>query len=155
MPYNLDPITREETFMAAGAGREVETPTPVTRKEMFLKDIADNAGGGGSGTSNYNDLSNKPSINNTTLSGNKTSSELGLQSETLGSWTAGTATTHSTPAGTDTVLQALQKIDNNQRLDETNISSLTDHIKFDSTSKTYYLQQTQPSNPQDGDIWIG
>ena len=77
------------------------------------------------------------------------------QNEVLGSWTAGTATSHSTPAGTDTVLQALQKIDNNQRLDESNISSLQDHIKFDSSSKTYYLQQTQPASPAEGDIWIG
>ena len=50
------------------------------------------------------------------------------QNEVLGSWTAGTATSHSTPAGTDTVLQALQKIDNNQRLDESNISSLQQTI---------------------------
>ena len=77
------------------------------------------------------------------------------QDKVLGSWTAGTATTHQTPAGTDTVLQALQKIDNNQRNDETNISSVTDHIKFDSSSKTYYFQQTQPSSPAEGDIWIG
>ena len=35
--------------------------------------------GGGSGTTNYNDLSNKPSINNVSLSGNKTSSDLGIQ----------------------------------------------------------------------------
>lgn len=35
-------------------------------------------GGGGGGTSNYNDLSNKPSINNVTLSGNKSASDLGL-----------------------------------------------------------------------------
>jgi len=33
------------------------------------------------GTSNYNDLINKPSINNVTLSGNKTGSQLGLISE--------------------------------------------------------------------------
>ena len=47
--------------------------------------------------------------------------------------------------------EKVQQIETNK----TNISSVTDHIKFDSTSKTYYLQQTQPSNPQDGDIWIG
>lgn len=35
-------------------------------------------GGGGGGTSNYNDLSNKPQINGTTLTGNKTASQLGL-----------------------------------------------------------------------------
>lgn len=35
-------------------------------------------GGGGGGTDNYNDLSNKPKINNVTLSGNKSASDLGL-----------------------------------------------------------------------------
>lgn len=37
-------------------------------------------GGGGGGTTDYSALTNKPSINNTTLSGNKTSADLGLQS---------------------------------------------------------------------------
>lgn len=35
-------------------------------------------GGGGGGSSSYSDLSNKPKINNVTLSGNKTSADLGL-----------------------------------------------------------------------------
>ena len=35
-------------------------------------------GGGGGGTSNYNDLSNKPSINGVTLTGNKTSEDLNI-----------------------------------------------------------------------------
>ena len=35
--------------------------------------------GGGSGTGDYDDLENKPSINNVELSGNKTASDLGLQ----------------------------------------------------------------------------
>ena len=38
-------------------------------------------GGGGSssgGTSDYNELTNKPKINNVTLSGNKTTADLGL-----------------------------------------------------------------------------
>ena len=35
-------------------------------------------GGGGGGTSDYTDLSNKPKINSNTLSGNKTGSQLGL-----------------------------------------------------------------------------
>ena len=34
------------------------------------------AGGGGGGTSNYNDLTNKPQVNSVTLSGDKTSSDL-------------------------------------------------------------------------------
>lgn len=41
----------------------------------------DISGGGGGGTSDYTDLSNKPKINNVTLSGNKTSSDLGVASE--------------------------------------------------------------------------
>lgn len=35
-------------------------------------------GGGGGGTTNYNDLSNKPKINNVELNGNKTLSDLGI-----------------------------------------------------------------------------
>ena len=35
--------------------------------------------GGGGGSTNYNDLSNKPSINNVTLSGNKSLNDLGIQ----------------------------------------------------------------------------
>ena len=38
----------------------------------------DKSGSGGGGTTNYNDLSNKPKINNIELSGNKTSEDLGL-----------------------------------------------------------------------------
>lgn len=39
-------------------------------------------GGGGGGSSDYADLTNKPKINNVELSGNKSSSDLGLASET-------------------------------------------------------------------------
>lgn len=35
-------------------------------------------GGGGGGTTNYSELSNKPSINGVTLDGNKTSEDLGI-----------------------------------------------------------------------------
>ena len=48
--------------------------TPLRTKQAILA----NKSGGGSGTSNYNDLENKPKINNVTLEGNKTSSELGI-----------------------------------------------------------------------------
>lgn len=39
-------------------------------------------GGGGGGSTDYTDLSNKPKINNVELSGNKSSSDLGLASDT-------------------------------------------------------------------------
>ena len=38
-------------------------------------------GGGGEGTSNYNDLQNKPTLNGVTIEGNKTSEDYGIGSE--------------------------------------------------------------------------
>lgn len=40
------PVTREELFLAKLAGENVETPTPITRKEMFLEAAAQGGGGG-------------------------------------------------------------------------------------------------------------
>lgn len=48
---------------------------PQSRIEKLILE----GGGGGGGTSDYNQLNHKPSINGETLSGNKTSSDLGLQ----------------------------------------------------------------------------
>ena len=44
----VKPITREEKFLAKAGGQNVETPEPITRKEMFLDAVAKNDGGGGS-----------------------------------------------------------------------------------------------------------
>lgn len=44
----LEPITREEKYLAKAAGRSVEVPEPITRKEMFLDAVA-KSGGGSSG----------------------------------------------------------------------------------------------------------
>lgn len=41
-----------------------------------------NSGGGSGGTTNYNDLTNKPSINGVVLEGNKTSADYNIQSQT-------------------------------------------------------------------------
>jgi len=46
--------------------------------EVLLALIKKNSGGGGGGTDDYNDLKNQPKINNNTLVGNKTASDLGL-----------------------------------------------------------------------------
>lgn len=45
------------------------------------------AGGGGGGSSDYNDLSNKPQINGNTLSGNKTTAQLGINIPSAGTGT--------------------------------------------------------------------
>ena len=44
----MNPITRKEMFLAAAGGQNVETPTPITREEVFLDAIAKGGGGGGS-----------------------------------------------------------------------------------------------------------
>jgi hypothetical protein len=46
-------------------------------KAYFIPDAQGSEGGGG--TTDYNDLDNKPSINNVALSGNKSLSDLGIQ----------------------------------------------------------------------------
>lgn len=43
----MNPITRKEMFLASAGGQNVETPTPVTREEVFLDAIAKGGGGGG------------------------------------------------------------------------------------------------------------
>ena len=80
-----EPITRKEIYLKAiaengGGGGGGSVPEPVTREEIFLKAIADNGGGGG-GTTDYEQLTNLPKVNGVELSGDKSSSQLGLQSE--------------------------------------------------------------------------
>ena len=41
----MEAITRKEKFLAKAAGQDIETPTPITREEIFLSKIG--AGGGG------------------------------------------------------------------------------------------------------------
>ena len=139
-----EPLTREEQYLSAIAGVTAATDIPekpLTRVEKYLNKIVENGGGGGGGgTSNYNALENKPQINSHELSGDKSSSDLGLQD-----------------ALTETQLAAVNSGITSSGLTqiETNISSIQSHIVFSANSKTYYLQPEQPSNPQDGDIWIG
>ena len=79
-----EPQTRHEQFLAHAAGMDIPTPpTPITREEQYLDAICkeiDEGGGGGGGTTNYNNLSNKPQINNVTLQGNATLEALGVAS---------------------------------------------------------------------------
>ena len=55
-----------------------------------LKEVIEQGGGGG-GTTNYNGLSNKPQINNVTLQGNKTLTDLGINIPTIDSAISGTS----------------------------------------------------------------
>ena len=56
---------------------------------------------------------------------------------------------------TDTLNEAIGKLEKSVSDNETNISSLQGHFTFSANSGHYYLQPEQPQNPSDGDIWIG
>lgn len=54
----IEPVTREEMYLAKAAGQNVKTPEPITRKEMFLDAVARNGGSGG--VTSWNNLTDKP-----------------------------------------------------------------------------------------------
>ena len=64
---------------AVVAGKLTVGAAPVNAMDVATKQYVDQQGGGG-GTSDYTALSNKPQINGTTLTGNKTAANLGLAS---------------------------------------------------------------------------
>lgn len=80
----MKPETRKEAYLAAISGQAVDVPAkPITREEAYLDAILKKGGGGG-GTSDYTDLTNKPQINGVTLTGNKSTSDLGINAAGVG-----------------------------------------------------------------------
>lgn len=71
---NLNWILRLFTSFKGGTADQILAKK--SNKDYDFKWV--NQGGGGGGTSDYNDLNNKPSINGVELSGNKTSVQLGI-----------------------------------------------------------------------------
>lgn len=72
-----------------GTTRDIEKYSPMSgrmiKEDGTVVNIAESIGGSGTGgTTNYNDLTNKPSINGVTLEGNKTGEEIGLINENQG-----------------------------------------------------------------------
>lgn len=143
-----EPLTREEQYLSAIAGVTAATDIPekpLTRVEKYLNKIVENGGGGGGGgTSDYDQLSNRPQINNTTLTGNKTSSDLGLQSELTEAQLAA--------ANSGITSEKLSNVEN----DILNIKPKTNRIIMDDTEDTLlFVQATQPTGTiTDGSIWI-
>lgn len=77
-----EPITRQELYLSYLNGNtDITLPEPITRIDRYLYALCMNgsAGGGGEGTSNYNNLFNLPSIEGITLKGNKILSDFGIQ----------------------------------------------------------------------------
>lgn len=78
------PVTRKEKYLAKISGESVSIPSPITREEQYLYEIAVNGSGGGEGgTTNYNQLTNKPKINGIALSGDKSTKELKIETVSM------------------------------------------------------------------------
>ena len=67
----------EEILQSKIDGTAYDKP-PQSRVEALLIEL--NTGGGGGGTSDYNQLSNKPTLNGRLLSGNLTSEDVDVES---------------------------------------------------------------------------
>lgn len=105
-----------------------------------------NATGGGGGTSDYDDLTDKPSINNVTLSGNKTAEDLGLG-------------TYSKPSGgipqTDFASAAQSKLDNTVVVSDTQPTATENKLWVDtdaSTGSTYQVPTVAEMEAADNTI---
>lgn len=72
-------MSNVETILEQALAGETITVTPESRVEALLIALINSGGGGG--TTNYNQLQNKPQIAGTTLQGNKTLNELGIASK--------------------------------------------------------------------------
>ena len=146
-PVPEEPLTRKEQYLSAIAGVTASTDIPekpLTREEAYLNKIVENGGGGGGGgTTNYNALENKPKINGTTLSGDKTSSDLGLQDTVAFEGTynsssnkaatmadikdgklTGYAQSSGNVAATDKIIEAIGKVEKKADDNQSNVSSI-------------------------------
>lgn len=80
----------------------VTTPGSWTGSTNWQVYKLSEGGSGGGGTTNYNDLTNKPSINGVTLSGNKTTNDLGIDKTAIGLGNVPNVTTNNqTPTFTE------------------------------------------------------
>lgn len=68
----------------------------------------DNTGGGSGGTTDYNQLNNKPSINGSTLQGNKTAAQLGLVGAEVGKQLSTNDYTNADKAKLDSIVFVTQ-----------------------------------------------
>ena len=68
------PLSRAEAILQSKIDGTTYDQLPLSRVEYLLKEL--NTGGGG--TDDYNELVNKPKINNTELVGDMTAQDLGL-----------------------------------------------------------------------------
>ena len=132
--------SRIENILEATIAGEPYTDDAQSRIEALLiklKEVIESGGGGG--TSDYTQLSNKPQINSIELTGDKSSSDLGLQ-DTISDLST-IRSNASAGAGAAAKVTGITETGN-------------DYIKM-GNGITLYISATQPQNPSEGDLWIG
>ena len=112
------------------------------RLEILYQEVARlETGGGGGGTTDYTDIENKPNINNITLSGNKTGSDLGLASTSDVNTAIGTAIAGLDVAevgGSDYFLTTISETDG--KISATAVAkstALSDYLTSSDAASTY------------------
>ncbi len=81
MSTNQPPQSRVEKIIHSMTGDQVALEPPQSRVEedlLALKEVIEQGGGGG-GTTDYNKLTNKPTLNGTTLQGDLTSEDVDVE----------------------------------------------------------------------------
>lgn len=89
---NADPVSKAKipiTAMSPRTGRMVREDGSIINIADLLKKWIDSGGGGGGGTSDYNDLDNKPTMNNVEIKGALTGEDVGLIDSNQGVENAG------------------------------------------------------------------
>ena len=163
MPYGTqdtnppsEPLTREEQYLSAIAGVTSSSDIPekpLTRVEEYLNKIVENGGGGGGGgTTNYNELSNRPQVENKTLEGNMSLSDLGAQAALD---TNQMAAVNSGISSTDVAQIGTNK--NNILSEQAKTTGMTEggsnYITVNGIR--VYVSATAPTGARTGDLWIG
>lgn len=100
----MEVTSRAEEYLNYALKNQEDYPEPISRMDYYLLSVAQEVRSGGSGTTNYADLTNKPSINGVELSGNKTLADLGIDITT----TIGPMSTHNQVPSAKTMYDTLK-----------------------------------------------
>lgn len=134
-----NPQSRDEEILITTIDGLPYTGNPQSRMEELLLELKEaiEAGGGGGGTTNYNNLSNRPKVNNITLEGNKSAADLSLVLAEVGKGLSTNDYSDKEKAKVANLLTAIEGILTGSDIDsfgdvETALSAIKDGSELDS-----------------------